>query len=138
MVGEHEPALEGAASDAAIQHLTPLPFAARLAGHHQRVVLHDEVQLLRPEPGYCHGKAVGVLTGLLDVVRGVARCVRAGRRSVHQTGHPVETDGSTKQWGKVESRHGRTSCYSKVTMLDRPNGPARLTVRNPSGRSGRI
>ena len=131
VVGEHEAALERAAGDAAIQHLTFLPSLLDPAGHHQRVVLHDQVQFLRPEPGHRHGQAVGVLAGLLDVVGRVARCVRRRTSRVHQTGQPVETDGGTEQRSKIESRHGRTSCFSKVTMLGRPYGPARSALRNP-------
>jgi hypothetical protein len=50
VVGEHEPALERTAGDAAIQHLTLLAVVGHLAGNDQRVVLDDHVQFIRAEP----------------------------------------------------------------------------------------
>jgi hypothetical protein len=58
MVGEHEPALERAAGDAAIQHLVLLRVVGRDGRRSQRVVLDREVEFLGPEAGHRHGQAV--------------------------------------------------------------------------------
>ena len=97
VIGEHEPALERAGGDAAIQHITLLALTGDAAGDHQGVLLHGQLEILGAEAGHRHGQAVGVVAGLLDVVGRVGRRLGAGHRSVHQAGHAVEADGGTEQ-----------------------------------------
>jgi hypothetical protein len=92
VVGELELALEAARSNALVQ-VTPRALLLRLArGDGQGVVLHLDLDLVLGEPGNRHGDAVAVLVDQFDVVRGVARLVRA-QRPLHQLRQAVDTDG---------------------------------------------
>ena len=68
------------------------------AAHRQLSTLGDNVDVFSREPSERHHDAVGILSGLLDVVRGVSAFVTRERMR-KQGREPVETDG-----GMVERR----------------------------------
>lgn len=99
VIGEAEPPLERAPRDAAVQ-VAAVPFLLillRLARHQKRILLNGDVELVRREPGHRHREAIGILTGLLDIVRGVAegRAVYAGRR-IDQAQQTIKADRRTE------------------------------------------
>jgi hypothetical protein len=85
VIGEAEAPLERAPGDAAVQvtvAVLSLLFLLRLARHQKGVLLNGDIDFGRGEPSHGHGKPIGMFTGLLDVVRRVAKggAVNAGRR----------------------------------------------------------
>src|SRR4051812_16600908 len=92
MVGELEAALEVASGDAAVEVFLALVRVRRaLPGDQELVLLLGQVQLGLGEARNRHHDPVGVVAGLLDVVRGVAVGGLASH-VVEQVEHTVETD----------------------------------------------
>src|SRR5262249_40373032 len=125
MVGELEATLEGAGSDALIEHVAIflLLRGFLFTADRQRVLLHLDVEFLLGEAGDRNRNAVRVLPGALDVVGrigGIAAVYAAER--VEQREQPVKTDGRTIERGEIESSHGISSF--EATCVARRNGRA--------------
>src|SRR5690348_7386062 len=102
VVGKLEATREGAARYAAIQELAFLLGALALAGHHQQVRLHGDIQFLTIEAGDRHGDAVTVIAELHRVVRRpTVDRLRAGG-VLQQIEDTVETDARPMQRGKIK------------------------------------
>ncbi len=107
MVGELEAALEVAARDATVEILLLFLAFARggLAGDQQLVFLLGQVQLGFGEARDRHHDPVGIIAGLLDVVRRVAIGAGLAGHRVEQVEDPVEADGGTIERGIVDGTH---------------------------------
>jgi hypothetical protein len=114
VVGKHETTLERAAGNAAVKKLTLLHVSGRLAGDHQSVLLHGQVDVIGPEAGNRHGQAIRLFAGLLDVVGGIGWDVGCRLCSACEPGEPVEANGGAEQRRKIVAGHVKTSCESKV------------------------
>jgi len=95
VVGEHEATLESAARNATIEQLRLRVVVLHAAGDDQRVVLGDHIEVVGTEARHRHRQAVGVLTGLLNIVRRIGSLGRC-RGAVYQVSETIETDRRTK------------------------------------------
>jgi hypothetical protein len=106
MVGEAEAPLERAPGNAAMQVAAVLVLLLRLAGDKQRAFLHDDVDLVAREPGNRHRQAIGILAGLLDVVRRVGERGAVDMRCrIDQARQTIKADRRTEQRREIEAIH---------------------------------
>ncbi len=135
VVREREATLKRAASDATVEHFRLGTVISNPARHHQRVVLHGQVEIFRAEPCHRHCQAIAVVADFFDVVGGIRLRVLAGRRRVNQTRQPIEADGGTEKWSKIYGSHRKTSCKAR-SCSGRPEwADPGLVPRTPKGRS---
>src|SRR5271166_5780831 len=123
VVGEDEPSLEGAPSDATVQHLGLRLLLRRPAGDNKIIVRHDH-QGSRggsPPPPWLGDRCL----------RQSSRCCKGDSSAPQQSMPPRPSAGpdGRNRWpyGTAEQNRNpscKTSCYSKVTYWSRPNGPA--------------
>ena len=71
MVGQLEPALEGAGGDAAMQEAAAFVGLGFPGGHDQAVFLDLDAQIFCRETGHGDRDTVGIIGGLFDVVGGI-------------------------------------------------------------------
>ena len=134
VVGQSEAALEGTGGDAAVQVGLFGRFGRLAGGDMQRAFLHFNRQFLGGEAGNGDRDAVGILGGLFDVVGRIAGLGHISRkRTVHQVGDTVETDGGTVKGGEVETTH---VILHERCQMPAPCGRRRLLCPRPVMASG--
>ena len=114
VIGEVEPALEGAGRDAAMQEglCGCLVLVRRCRTPSARFPLPRSERSSSPKPATGHRDAIGVVSRSF-------RCCRADRSGafsghlVQHPGHPVETDGGAEKRGEVKCTHCRPPSESK-------------------------
>src|SRR5215831_21128531 len=98
VISEAEPPLKLPTCKPAVQvALILLLFLLGFARDPEYVLLDGDVEIVRREPSHRHRQAIGVVAGLLDIVRGVAegRAVDASGRIKH-AGQSVKADRRTE------------------------------------------
>jgi hypothetical protein len=105
VVGEAEAPLKRAPRNAAVQVAVSvlLLLLLRLARHQERVLVNGDIELGRREAGHSHCQPVGVVTGLLDIVRRVAgRCAVNAACRIEQAEQTIEADRRTEQRREID------------------------------------
>src|ERR1700722_18249667 len=133
VVGELEHALEGAGSDALIEHVgfVLVGFGLLFAVDGQRAFLGHDRQLGLGEARYRDADAVGVLAGPLDIVgRITGRAAFEAGYLVQQREQLVEADGGTIEGGKIKRSHGMSSKRARCGWS--AEWPDRFRLRTPN------
>lgn len=129
VVGELEPALKGAAGNAAMQEHAVLFIGLGPALDRQGVLLGRDLDIVRAEAGDRHGDAIVVLAQLFDIVGRVAGTGLIGLHGgIHQPRDAVEADSRAKERREVEGTHSHPPDERRL----RYRLPPQMAVKSPA------